>query len=655
MNYLSAVFSVFLFSQVVWSQCSGELNRISANASDRSSSAYPFQAGIDGNASTSWRVSSASQQWFTIDLGSVQTVSGVQLEWVSGMYARDFDIRYSIDGSSFFTAYSEDNGQGSATPQSFTSIQARYIGMDLNQGVSSFSGFGISEYRVFSTCSEGNNNSALSIPQMIPLPQSVSLTGESDWSSLDGISLNSDALTQSWSDILNTITTETGMSESGTPFDLELNSARTDLGDEGYELRVSGDSIQVLAASEMGLFYGIQSLRQMWLSELEHQAMLITDIPTNSWRGLMLDPARNFIPLEYLKQTVDRMAILKLNRLHLHLTDDQGWRIEINSWPNLHLIGSNSSTSNNPGYYTQAQYSELVSYAQERGVIVVPEIDLPGHTHAIKAAYPQFGCGTDVGWPYTGFEVGFSKLCLTRPDIYDFVEDVLDEVIALTPGPWIHIGGDEIEDDLYDTFITNMDQYVSSQGKIMVGWQEIRGGTLSSNTIFQQWKLTGSTAGAQPWINSTCSGAYLDHPEQFGGSGLTWCVPVVTDQNAYNHTPGSEGSEVALWGELMADTSVVSDRLYPRLYSAAEASWTPSNRKSWSGFTARRLNLTTALQGRVPEGTVSLITQGSQQRPVMFSGSQFYTVEGRSLSEEPQSGRYIKRDEFGAYQVIVKP
>ena len=191
----------------------------------------------------------------------------------------------------------------------------------------------------------------------------------------------------------------------------------------------------------------------------------------------MLDVARHFLSVDEVKRYVDLMAIHKLNRLHLHLADDQGWRIEIGSWPNLAAHGGSTEVGGGAGgFYTHAQYSELVRYAAERFITIVPEIDMPGHTNAALASYAELNCDGVAPPLYTGIEVGFSALCVDKEITYTFIDDVVREIAAITPGPWFHIGGDEVKTlapERYARFIERVQTIVQSHGKQMIGWDEI--------------------------------------------------------------------------------------------------------------------------------------------------------------------------------------
>lgn len=267
---------------------------------------------------------------------------------------------------------------------------------------------------------------------------------------------------------------------------LSLDPATDSLSEEGYELRVAPEGVSLIAPRPAGLFYGVQTVRQLLPATVESAAQpgpwtlpagTIRDTPRFGWRGLMLDVSRHFFGVEDVKRLIDLAALYKLNRLHLHLTDDQGWRIEIASWPELTRLGGQTAVGGGPGgYYSQADYSDIVAYAAARHITIVPEIDLPGHTNAALAAYPELNCDGVAPAPYTGTNVGFSSLCLDKEITYRFIDDVIDEVAALTPGDFIHIGGDEAHStpkDDYVRFIERVEGIVAAHGKRMVGWEEI--------------------------------------------------------------------------------------------------------------------------------------------------------------------------------------
>ena len=233
-----------------------------------------------------------------------------------------------------------------------------------------------------------------------------------------------------------------GLTLGPGPVSVELG--KTGLGPEGYDLTVTPSAVKLVAEEPAGLFYGVQTIRQLLGVGKRLPAVRIRDRPRFGWRGSMLDVARHFRPVKDVKRFIDLIALYKLNRLHLHLSDDQGWRIAISKWPRLATHGGQTEVGGGRGgYYTQRQYSDLVEYAAARYVEIVPEIDMPGHVHAALSSYPKLSCDGKPTPLYTGIDVGFSTLCVDKPVTYDFVSDVIGELARLTPGPFIHIGGDE--------------------------------------------------------------------------------------------------------------------------------------------------------------------------------------------------------------------
>lgn len=384
------------------------------------------------------------------------------------------------------------------------------------------------------------------------------------------------------------------------------------LGVEGYALDITNEGVTLKAATEAGLFYAVQTLRQMLPDAIEagnfagQEVMLrqarIEDAPKFGWRGTMVDIARSFFDLGYLKSHVDRMALYKLNRLHLHLTDDQGWRIEIKSKPALTEIGSKGSVANGQsGYLTQEEYQELQDYALARNIIIIPEIDMPGHIYSALASYPELNCPENANIDpklatppnlYTGHKVGWSKLCLTKPEVYNFVSMVIGEVADITKGPWFHIGGDEIEDPLYEEFVVKADSIVQHYGKITIGWEEVTKAHISPSLISQEWH--GKTEGVVDVkvIESICSHFYLDHANVEGQENTNnWCKKTgVSLEDVYSFrsdNPNSIGIEAPVWTEMVHNDEAMDNRFWPRAVAVAEVAWTPDTKLNFSDFTER--------------------------------------------------------------------
>ena len=275
---------------------------------------------------------------------------------------------------------------------------------------------------------------------------------------------------------------------------------------KGYQLYIKNDSIIINAATAAGAFRGVQTLRQIIPTVsndtiTDHKMWLIPsgkiiDEPALGYRGSMLDVSRHFFSVEDVKKYIDLIAYYKMNVLHLHLSDDQGWRIEIKKWPKLTSVGGLTEVGGaKGGFYTQEQYKDIVAYAAAQHIIIIPEIDMPGHTNAALVAYPEFnGNGKEIK-PYTGTKVGFSTFDAKNEKLYAFLDDVIGEIAAITPGPYFHIGGDEshvTSKEDYFLFVARVQKLVSKHNKKMVGWDETAKGEIEKSTVIQLWRPDGS-------------------------------------------------------------------------------------------------------------------------------------------------------------------
>ncbi len=318
--------------------------------------------------------------------------------------------------------------------------------------------------------------------------------------------------------------------------------------------------------------------------------------PRYEWRGVMLDVARHFLPPADVKRFVDVVARYRLNRLHLHLSDDQGWRIEIRSWPRLAEVGGATEVGGGPGgTYSQAEYAEVVAHAAERGIVVVPEIDLPGHVNAALVAYPELAPAGYDAKPYTGTDVGFSSLDVTSERVYEFVDDVVRELAELTPGPYLHIGGDEVFEisaEEYMRFVERACESVRSHGKVPIGWEEIARTRLAPDTIVQHWKDPELAARAAEQgasvIMSPAARTYFDHKyDKTTKLGTQWAGHIGV-RDAYDWDPGDAlGVEAALWSETLASLADLEVMAFPRLLAFAEVAWTPQGDRDWEDFRGR--------------------------------------------------------------------
>ena len=317
----------------------------------------------------------------------------------------------------------------------------------------------------------------------------------------------------------------------------------------------------------------------------------------------MLDVARHFFGVEDVKRFIDLISHYKMNRLHLHLTDDQGWRIEIKSWPKLTEIGGKTQVNGGGGgFYTQEQYKDIVEYACSHYVMIVPEIEAPSHINAALASYAELNCSGKAPELYEGIEVGFSTLCSNKEITYQFLDDVIRELAALTPTPYIHIGGDEAKstpEEDYKKLIKRIQEIVISHGKTAIGWTEIADAEILSGTVVQHWFGI-----AHPEVNrqgakiilSPAKKTYLDMKyHRLSPLGLEW-AGLVSVKDSYDWEPGNYmneleesdilGIEAPLWSETLLTIKDIEYMLFPRLPGLAELAWSPKG-QDWEEYKLR--------------------------------------------------------------------
>ena len=425
---------------------------------------------------------------------------------------------------------------------------------------------------------------------------------------------------------------------------LKVDASVKELGDEGYTLTCTPRGITIVAAKPAGVFYGIQTLRQLLPLQIESRqkvggttwtvpCVAIADHPRFKWRGYLLDPARNFRTIEELKRYIDLLALQKLNILQLHLTDDQGWRVEIKKYPKLVATGSRlpdyTGRRGEGWFYSQADIKEIVKYASDRYVTIVPEIEMPGHSGAAIASYSELGCGGKHpgGWS--------APLCVTHKSTLEFATNVLDEILSLFPSPYIHVGADEVppgpwrncpkckammdqlavtklpadvmpfrvkvtsgqgvpfnEDvaRLQGDFIRSIDQYLASKGRRMVGWDEILDGGLKSGSpaVVMAWRGPTAVAGA--------AGRKRDvivtlHPDYYLDNDISLQRTYDYEPLPANLPPGDEkyvlGVQGNMWGETTSSIERVDARTFPRLSAIAETGWTCRKDRNFGDFSRR--------------------------------------------------------------------
>ena len=405
---------------------------------------------------------------------------------------------------------------------------------------------------------------------------------------------------------------------------LDLDDA-DDLGDEGYTLETSETGARITAATPAGAFYGVQTLRQLFPAEVERHsvqstawqtvAATITDRPRFAWRGAMLDVARHFFDVAAVTRFLDEIVLFKINVLHLHLTDDQGWRISIAGRPELTGVGASTAVGGGPGgFYTEEDYARIVEHASERFVTVVPEIDVPGHTNAALSAYAELNADGQARQPYTGIDVGFSSLDVDADATWRFLDDVFRSVAAQTPGPYLHIGGDESHTtppEQFPGFIARATALVASHGKTPIAWHEAgRSSDLAPGTIGQYWDYVrprgNATELAASFVDqggslilSPADVAYLDITyDESTPIGQAWAGGPTSVRAAYEWEPLDIlqgipegrilGVEAPLWTETVATPADIDYLAFPRLVAVAEIAWSARDATGdWRGFSAR--------------------------------------------------------------------
>lgn len=425
---------------------------------------------------------------------------------------------------------------------------------------------------------------------------------------------------------------------------------RTDLaslGSEGYRLTVTKQKVLIEASEKAGLFYGLQTLRQLLPTEIFSQkavdgiqwqlpCVTIEDTPRFQWRGMHLDVCRYFMPTDFVKKYIDLLALHKMNTFHWHLTEDQGWRIEIKKYPKLTelgawrketVVGRNSGQYDGKphgGFYTQDEVREIVDYAKQRYITVVPEIEMPGHSLGALAAYPELSC---TGGPFEVMKrwgVFSDVYCAGNDQVFVFLEDVLSEVLALFPSEYIHIGGDECpkdrwkncpkcqarikaeglkdEHELQSWFITRMEKYLNDHGRRLIGWDEILEGGLAPDATVMSWRgEAGGIAAAQSGhdvVMAPNGYMYFDYYQadpQNEPLGIGGFVPL---ERVYSYNPVPDvlakdqqkhvlGVQAQIWTEYIPTPDHAEYMAYPRGAALAEVAWTPLARKDYGDFYQR--------------------------------------------------------------------
>ena len=419
-------------------------------------------------------------------------------------------------------------------------------------------------------------------------------------------------------------------------------------GKEGYVITVDKKGVVIEGATAAGVFYGVQTLRKSIpvdksLTEVTLPTVVVKDAPRFGYRGVMLDCARHYFPVKFVKQFIDLIAMHNMNVFHWHLTDDQGWRIEVKKYPDLAKIGSvrektvlghNSDVFDDTpygGYYTQEEAREIVKYAADRFITVIPEIDMPGHMIAALAAYPDMGC---TGGPYKVSPIwGIMPdvLCLGNEKTYQFCEDVLSEMMDIFPSEYIHLGGDETPNvrwkecpkckalmakenltpgKLQGYFTNRIEKFVNSKGRRIIGWDEILDGDINQSATIMSWRGTAPGArGAKMGhdvIMSPSSHVYFDYYQTRQGESQ-WEEPLLIGGNlpierTYSLEPVPEGADAEtashiigvqgnLWTEYIAGPSLAEYQVLPRMGALSEVQWRPQGQKDFENYKVRQTRM----------------------------------------------------------------
>ncbi|MDW3196119.1 MAG: beta-N-acetylhexosaminidase [Cytophagales bacterium] len=420
-------------------------------------------------------------------------------------------------------------------------------------------------------------------------------------------------------------------------------SEEANLEKEAYELVIDNAGIKINASAAPGLFYGSQSLLQILSSKGDALPQLkITDAPRFGYRGMHLDVGRHMFPVAFIKKYIDMMSHFKFNRFHWHLTEDQGWRIEIKQYPELQNIGAfrketaigyaTTATRDQVtydgvpygGFYTQEDVKEIVAYAQERHIMVIPEIELPGHASAALAAYPHLGC---TGGPYhtaTTWGVFQDIYCVGQESTFEFLENVFDEVLPLFPGPYVHIGGDEApksrwencphaqqrmkeeglanESELQSYFVQRIEKFLNSRGKSIIGWDEILEGGLAPNAIVMSWR--GEEGGIEAAkenhqvIMTPGEWCYFDYYQADMEAEPLAIKRITAVEKVYSYEPVppslSEeeqhlvlGAQCNLWSQYITSSDHAEYMVYPRALAMSEVLWSPKGNRDYEKFVKR--------------------------------------------------------------------
>lgn len=424
---------------------------------------------------------------------------------------------------------------------------------------------------------------------------------------------------------------------------------------QAYELQITPKLIEIRAGSAQGIKYGKATLKQLEIcGDGSYPCLRIEDGPSFPWRSFHMDCARHFMPMEEIKKMVRMAALFKFNRFHWHISDDQGWRIESERYPGLHKVGSErqgdhfgaySSDAREGGYYTKAQVRELVALCDELGIQIVPEIDMPGHVSAILAAYPELGCTGEPVKVGTTAGIFWDILCAGKESTYEFIENLLDELLELFPGDTFHIGGDEAPKahwkdcphcrekmarlgletvgQLQGYMSNRIADYLKKKGRCAIAWNEAAyGGNLNRDTILQLWtedksgKVSEHLQAGGKVVLSEMLHSYCDYPYAFISLKSVYDADLASPALAGGNAESIMGTECLAWSEYIRDEKTLESKCWPRYAASAEVGWCADTRPGYASFEARMKALfpifakygieATGPDGWIPKGQAAL-------------------------------------------------
>lgn len=616
---------------------------------------------IDGNSGTRWSSNYVDASWLQVELAAAGPIHHVKLTWPNAA-AREYKLQTSLDGVAWTDAKSMvgTTGPGRVDEVQLDVANAKFIRMLGAKRWSTF-GYSISEFEIYDKATPVAPDKLA----LVPLPASMAETADGTFRLLPSsrIVATGDAVAPA-NYFAQKARRSTGfalpvVSGTATANDIAVTVAAGSSADkpESYALQVDAAGARVEANTAAGALNGVQTLRQLFPQWIESDSVVATpwtvdgvvvsDYPRYEYRGIQIDVARSFYTVDEMKEHIDNAAQFKFNRLHLHLTDDQGWRIAMDQ-PAVNpsgikytdltdISGKTAMTYNDAGdlmgtelghtgFYTKADYQEIVRYAGENGMVVVPEIDVPGHTTAALHAIPQLNSAGSAPKPLTGQttaphqgsgNVGGSTFDADNPATYEFTKEVLTQLAAMTPGPYVHIGGDESHVTPHDKYVAMVDKFtkqVTDLNKQVIGWNEFTSANLPAGAIVQFWNGNKQATADKILANnlkailSPAEKTYIPQKQDASQTaGGTWACGGggCTLQNHYDWNPGTYlpgvgddrvlGVETVQWGEWIRGMDQTETYQYPRTLATAEVGWSQQADRNYTDFTKR----TAALGGRL--------------------------------------------------------